>query len=655
MAERNEHDGKQAGNSSTTLEREEPSLDLTQRLERKLGQLNASQNPWKRWLLEICCWILSALSMGGIIGIYLFIRGKDMVASAQGLTFANALGKIAAAALIVPTSEALGQLKWNWFNSSQAIWDFEIFDKASRGPWGAALLLYRTKGRSLAALGALLIVLLLAIDTFFQQVVSYQDRWALQQTSSALPRVINYRPPFVPAFRKGFEITSEDRALGAAAREFFFDDGIQPVPFGNGTRPDIPVTCPTSNCTWPPYETLAVCSSCTDVSKTLNLTFTCINTTMEWSAVYIGPLTDAPFANGTVCGYFLNATSPEPILLSGYNLQDTDSGNSSTSYKTGEALVVRTVPLTDFNTRAPLYGSGSINYKHIKNPILDALIASAPDGSQSVYEHQAPVIHDENVTAVYLNTASEPTKWPWETFEIEFGTFFIYAQNITLSPPTSNSSSLQPSASNPTYHLDNMTIANTINFFDDFFPSFYTAATPSAKPRVRYRNYNNWPTSQELIFNPWQAPNNITRHMDRLAKAMTNVMRSSTSKVMLNGKSFEVEKFVSIKWEWLTFPIILLLLTLVFLVCTIIKTADDKSAGTWKTSAMPTLIYSLPKETQSQMKSTSTWNSTKETKKVRIRLLPNMGWRVSGQNQINASPTLRRMEDGTACEGVRSV
>lgn len=389
---------------------------------------------------------------------------------------------------------------------------------------------------------------------------------------------------------------------------------------------------------------------------------------MEWSAVYIGPLADAPFPNGTVCGYFLNATSPEPILLSGYNLQDIDSGNRSASNKTGEALVVRTVPLTDFNTRAPLYGSGSINYKHIKNPILDALIASAPDGSQSVYKHQAPVIHEcilswcvqtltssyqgsiysENVTSVYLNTAPEPAKWPWQSFEIEFGTFFIYAQNITLSPPTSNSSSLQPTACNPTYHLDNMTIANTINFFDDFFPSFYTAATPSAKPRVRYRNYNNWPTSQELIFNPWQAPNNISRHMDRLAKAMTNVMRSSTGKVMLNGKSFEMEKFVSVQWEWLIFPIILLLLTLVFLICTIIKTADDKAAGTWKTSAMPTLIYSLPKETQSQMKSKSTWNSTKETKKVRIRLLPNMGWRVSGQNQINASPTLRRMEDGTA-------
>jgi hypothetical protein len=112
--------------------------------------------------------------MGAIIGVYISISGEEMTKSERLLTISNVLGKVASAALIIPTSEALGQLKWHWFHgSSKAMWDFEIFDKASRGAWGAALLLFRTKGRSLAALRALLIVLLLAIDTFFQQVVTF--------------------------------------------------------------------------------------------------------------------------------------------------------------------------------------------------------------------------------------------------------------------------------------------------------------------------------------------------------------------------------------------------------------------------------------------------------------------------------------------------
>ena len=54
-----------------------------------------------------------------------------------------------------------------------------MFDEATRGPWGAAILLYRTKGRSLASLGAVLILHLLAIDSFFQQTVDLPKRWAL--------------------------------------------------------------------------------------------------------------------------------------------------------------------------------------------------------------------------------------------------------------------------------------------------------------------------------------------------------------------------------------------------------------------------------------------------------------------------------------------
>jgi hypothetical protein len=106
-------------------------LDLTQRLERKLAEYNASANPLKRWLFEILCWCISAICMGAIVAIYARIKNRPM-ADTNLLAYTNALGKVASAALIVPTSEALGQLKWNWFSKSRAMWDFEIFDKASR-------------------------------------------------------------------------------------------------------------------------------------------------------------------------------------------------------------------------------------------------------------------------------------------------------------------------------------------------------------------------------------------------------------------------------------------------------------------------------------------------------------------------------------------
>ncbi len=50
--------------------------------------------------------------------------------------------------LAVPVDTAVGQLKWVWFRSTpRPLMDFEMFDEASRGPWGSMVLFIRTRGR----------------------------------------------------------------------------------------------------------------------------------------------------------------------------------------------------------------------------------------------------------------------------------------------------------------------------------------------------------------------------------------------------------------------------------------------------------------------------------------------------------------------------
>jgi hypothetical protein len=636
-------------------EEEQSPLDFTQRLERKLAEYDASQNVFKRWLFEIASWLLSAICMGAVVGIYACINRQEMVQSEQLLTLASMLGKVASAALIVPTSEALGQLKWNWFHNSKAMWDFEIFDKASRGPWGAALLLFRTKGRSLAALGALLIVLLLAIDSFFQQVVIYLDEPALQNSSSSIPFLTAYKPYYLKSYIKGIEQGVVDGSLKPIVNKYFYENGTRGVQFGAGMRPDIPLTCPSSTCDWPEYDTLGICSSCTETSHLLDIKYTCLeNTTIEWSAAWDGPLSDVPYPTGTVCGYFLNSTSNAPLLLSGHVVNRTDS-----SSPTGETLLVRTIPLSDIDTKAPFYGVGSVNYKQIRYPILDAFVASAIDGPESVYRQEPPLVHEcilswcvqtikssygwgvysENVISEFLDVTSEPVTWPWSVK----GDDFNYTQDITLQPHISDSKRASGAVFNTTYSVDRDTAFSVLVSFDDFFPSFYTAKNASSDPVLRYKNYPDGPSTRHLPFNAWQAPSNITHYMERLALSMTNDMRSDDgSREEVHGQAFDQNKFVSIKWAWLIFPFVLLILSLVFLVATIIKTSKDTSIGIWKTSAMPTLIYSLPKETQDQFTSSSTFTETKNNNKVRIRLSMNTGWRVSRQQPSSRSPQLPR-------------
>jgi hypothetical protein len=190
--------------------------------------------------------------MAAIVGIYMHLKDRPLSDSKSSilLTLANVLGKIASAALIVPCTEALGQLKWNWFHNSNALWDFEIFDKASRGPWGAIMLLFRTRGRSLAALGALLIVLLLGIDTFFQQVVDLPDRWSLEVADSNLPITQLYDPGVGKEYREGLPVAGSDSDLSHVLEKFSYGNGTQPIPFGNGTRPEIPLVSEVLRLIW---------------------------------------------------------------------------------------------------------------------------------------------------------------------------------------------------------------------------------------------------------------------------------------------------------------------------------------------------------------------------------------------------------------------
>jgi hypothetical protein len=84
---------------------------------------------------------------GAIIGLLYYLHDQSLN-KWPPVTIITVLSKIASGALILPISEAIGQLKWTCFHGkkSRDVFDFEIFDKASRGAWGSFILLCRTNG-----------------------------------------------------------------------------------------------------------------------------------------------------------------------------------------------------------------------------------------------------------------------------------------------------------------------------------------------------------------------------------------------------------------------------------------------------------------------------------------------------------------------------
>lgn len=194
----------------------------------------------------------------------------------------------------------------------------------------------------------------------------------------------HYDPGLGTTYQGGARLAQQDLDLQSITNKFFFDNGTQPIPFGNGTRADIPLSCPTSKCTWTPYQTLGFCSSCVDVSELL--TFACLETRVDWTSNLTGTGNETYYPNSTMCGYFVNITSVMPILMSGYLVNTNDSSQ-------GEALLTRALPLVTVPYRLPLWG-GSINFKNIRNPTVDFLLVSAANGSAGVYRNETPVAQE---------------------------------------------------------------------------------------------------------------------------------------------------------------------------------------------------------------------------------------------------------------------
>ena len=109
----------------------------------------------------------------------------------------------------------------------------------------------RTSDRHYSSIGAMITVFALAIDPFAQQITSYRTRDLAAGTNSTVAVGYIYSNTNTPSI--------------SAMQQAFFTGlyGLDPM--------NIQRTCLTGNCTWSPYQTLAVCSRCVNVTDQVKM------------------------------------------------------------------------------------------------------------------------------------------------------------------------------------------------------------------------------------------------------------------------------------------------------------------------------------------------------------------------------------------------
>lgn len=108
------------------------------------------------WFWEILALLVSLLALVMIFLILYLYQGRYVREWPYTITI-NALiaifSTVLKAALFVPVAASISQAKWDWFHrqEGQTLADMEVYDQASRGPWGALRMLIVIRWRYISS------------------------------------------------------------------------------------------------------------------------------------------------------------------------------------------------------------------------------------------------------------------------------------------------------------------------------------------------------------------------------------------------------------------------------------------------------------------------------------------------------------------------
>ena len=442
--------------------------------------------------------------------------------------------------------------------------------------------------RSFATLGATIFLLSLALDPFFQQLVSFPSRPS-DQTPSTVSRLVRLLNPNQIFNADGTTGNIADTTMRTVVPAFFRS---------NTSLFPLDTFCPGETCSWPEFDTLAVCSSCSDITS--HLTHACLNENGSWRRDFNPEPPKTYSTRSMSCGWYFNATSDDPVLMTGYNLE-------------GHGTVISRHLAYHDHIQNDLYWDGSLLSKHIPTPLADFAVVSNSD-FDAVHRNETPQaisctyrwcvkrmsasysagVYHETPIAVYTNDTKVADPLSCTTYA-DGTRDWTYAANITLSPP--NSTDL--------YFIENRTMLSARWAIDDYIPNAIIQPDATSPIIVQYPlpTELGGPLTETAYNNLWLQPGEALNLVERLATDLTNMLRNDLRFGETVYGSGMFVTYIEVDWAFFTFPLAVLAMTLVLLVATIIQTHRK---DVWKASDLTTLVHGLSEASKTSLKEANT-------------------------------------------------
>lgn len=464
----------------------------------------------------------------------------------------------------------------------------------------------------LAALGAIITVVAMAVDPFSQQILQYYTCLEpLHSATTSIPGTNNYTGN---AFHSGAALHEIDADMSIAIYT-----GLLNPPANSSSS--MTISCLTGNCTYPSdngatFSTLAISHSCEDISNLiLNVTDNSSSVAQTPGGAQLSLPNDGRVMN-TISTY-------DDDIIYGFE--------SLMLQESGKHFAFNCSLFPSINT----YGSS------VKDSIYNETLLS------SVRVHKFP--YEETEVG---NPSAQPLFSATGNSTLRNGTRHEcipsdHRTDTNTSPVDAAgfsagflATSLWDGETNFTWYPVDCVWAmewSGANAIQIFLTSLFSESSFSGSNlTISGSDYSHTmgQTWLKLLFDNGNADmNSVNKYMSSLAISMSAAVRQygdTLSSDFVQGTVLSSQTCIRVRWAWISLPATLLLLTIVFLALTVVQTARKSWQGTWKSSAIGLLFHGFDADTR---KAFGTGVDRSELNKisehVQVQLQYDGGWTFS--------------------------
>ncbi|PWY61674.1 hypothetical protein BO83DRAFT_219960 [Aspergillus eucalypticola CBS 122712] len=565
------------------------------------GSTSLINKPHKRrfdfsgsWLWEIICAAFAVIGIASLVGFLIRIHGTryaDWQYTAAPNTVISIIMTITEAALLVPITACLGQLKWNLYRRPASLEYMQAIDEASRGSFGSFQILYRailgSKTGILTFYGAFLTVIALAVDPFAQQILTFPLRPTQSSNDTAFIQYAHNYSSGIQEYIGSDNVTS------------FGLSSLLPRAILSGlslSNTSLQPECSSGSCSYPKFVSLGVCGQCEKVTE---------QTTHDCQ----GAVLKIEGSSLTLSDPGLNCTYTAPY---GFNV----TLNTNNFFSHPEDGMISQ--------------SGSTYFFDM------GYWSSIPRQSGKIFDIESPIVSFITISlnGSIIYTANNLTASPKLSFtecafywcEKEYAptNYSGYAAGI----PILQTQQLLSRTGGPLTPLSKSLSNDTSYYVPDVILEDLPIALESVFNGTSYsKGFLGENAQSGLTITSLLQLSNITEVVDSISTKLTDTIRDSNHRI--RGTAFRDEAFIDVRWPWIILPLCVVLGSASLLLATAVATRKENTV-VCKTSVLPLLMSDLDIASEYKFNSLRNVDEVKRiSKKIVVILEQDDGLRLS--------------------------